>query len=226
MSNEAFQSLKPSLISLGFSYSGEPSSQSPDPEKTLMGALKLFHDDQKLYRMLLAWMERFGDLVHVERFAGYLKNLSPNEKLILGVTALKLVNAGDARFRSIVEKIRKEKPKYTGALTGQDDYLIEKYGVDPEFNSFGVRTATVLPADSKKLLSRKFILQNNLWLRFRALLGTNYRADIAYVRVTRLVDTAYGAMKLLGCSKETGYRLWGSLEEARIEDFMRVKGVS
>lgn len=55
--------------------------------------------------MLLAWMERFGDLVHVERIAGYLKDLSPSERVILGVTAMKLVTRGDVRFRSILEKI-------------------------------------------------------------------------------------------------------------------------
>ncbi len=222
MDNSAFEKLKPALISLGFSYAGEPSKHPPDPEKTLVAALSLFQEDPKLYRMFLAWMERFGDLVHVERMATYLNNLSPNDRLILGVTALKLLNRGDTRFRTLFEKIRKTKPKYDLPLSGQDPYLIEKNGLDPEFQVFGIKTAKINPSDSKKLHSRKFVLENNLWLRFRALLGTNYRADIAFVRTSRLVDTAYGAMKFLHCSKETSYRIWGSLEEARVEDFIRV----
>ena len=222
MDNTTFEKLKPALISLGFSYAGVPSKNSPDPEKTLVATLSLFHEDQKLYRMLLAWMERFGDLVHVERMATYLADLSPNERFILGVTALKLFNTGDTRFKSLFERIRKEKPKYDLPLSGQDEYLIEKNGLDPEFKFFGIKTAKITPADSKKLHSRKFVLESNLWLRFRALLGTNYRADIAFVRTSRLVDTAYGAMKFLHCSKETSYRIWGSLEEARVEDFIRV----
>ena len=112
MNNPTFESLKPALISLGFAYVGEPSKSSPDPEKTLISALGLFHEDQKLYRMLLAWMERFGDLIHVERLVTYLKDMPPNERLILGVTALKLFNAGDTRFKSLFERIRKEKQKY------------------------------------------------------------------------------------------------------------------
>lgn len=222
MDNSTFEKLKPDLISLGFSYVGEPSNHSPDPEKTLVAALALFQEDQKLYRMLLAWMERFGDLVHVERMATYSKNLSRNERLILGVTALKLLNAGDKRFKSLFERIRREKIKYDLPFSSQDTYLIEKNGLDLEFQSFGIKTAKITPADPKKLLARKFVVENNRWLRFRALLGTNYRADIAFVRTSRLVDTAYGAMKFLHCSKETSYRIWGSLEEARVEDFFRV----
>ncbi len=225
MNNSSFESIKPALISLGFSYMGEPSKHSPDPEKTLVAALSHFQEDQKLYRMLLAWMERFGDLIHVERLATYSKELSPNERLILGVTALKLLNAGDTRFKTLFERVRKEKLKYTLPLTGNDPYLIEKNGIDPEFKVFGVKTAKITSSDPKKLLSRKFVLENNLWLRFRALLGTNYRADIAFVRTSRLVDTAYGAMKFLHCSKETSYRIWGNLEEARVEDFIRVTAV-
>lgn len=225
MDKQTFSSLKPDLISLGFAYAGEPSKHSPDPEKTLINALRLFGEDQKLYRMLLAWMERFGDLVHVERMAGYVKDLSPNEKVILGVTALKFLKQGDNRFKALYEKIRKEKLKFDTPLSGRDAYLIQRHGLDPEFHVFGIETAKILPAESKKLSSRKFVLQNNLWLRLRALLGTNYRADVAYLRVSHLVDTAYGAMKILRCSKETSYRIWGSLEEARVEDFIRVSNL-
>lgn len=117
---------------------------------------------------------------------------------------------------------KKGKLKLQSRLAGQDEFLIDKNGIDPEFHAFGIRTAKINPSESKKLLSRSFILKNNLWLRFRALLGSNFRADIAYVRIDRLVHSANGAMKLLNCSKETNYRIWNALEDARVEELIRI----
>ena len=222
MENRSFESLRADLISLGFAFYGEPSKISPDPEKVILGAIGLFREDQKLYRMLLAWLDRFGDLVHVERIASQLDDLSDFEKLILGVTALKRFNAGDHRFKVISEKIKKLKLKSNLRISGDDDYLIEKHGLDPEFKVFGIRTAMILPSENKKLLDRKAVLKNNLWLRLRAFLGSNFRADVTYVKIMHLTHNAYGAMKLLNCSKETSYRIWGCLEEAEVEGLISI----
>lgn len=218
-----FDSLKSDLISLGFAYNGKNSKLAPDPEATIIAAIRLFQEDQKLYRMLLAWLSRFGDLVHVERLAGFISQLSDFDKVILGVTALKQVNNGDTRYKILFEKIIKQKPKIAFELSGNDGYLIEKVGVDPEFKKFGIKTSRILPSENKKLLDRKAILASNLWLRLRALLGSNFRADLAFIKLNGLASNAYGAMKLIRCSKETSYRIWGSLEEARVEDLILVK---
>jgi hypothetical protein len=222
MENRSFENLKSDLVSLGFSYVGEPSKIAPDTENVIIAIIKLFTEDQKLYRILLAWMDRFGDLIHVERLASQVDLLSDYEKLILGVTALKRVNAGDIRFKVIYEKIRKQKLKLNFTISGQDSYLIEKHGIDLEFKAFGIVTSKILPAENKKLMDRKWVLKINPWLRLRALLGSNFRADMTFIRLSHQAVNAYVAMKLLRCSKETSYRIWGSLEEAGVESLIQI----
>jgi hypothetical protein len=222
MENRSFENLKSDLVSLGFSYVGEPSKIAPDTENVIIAIIKLFTEDQKLYRILLAWMDRFGDLIHVERLASQVDLLSDYEKLILGVTALKRVNAGDIRFKVIYEKIRKQKLKLNFTISGQDSYLIEKHGIDLEFKAFGIVTSKILPAENKKLMDRKWVLKINPWLRLRALLGSNFRADMTFIRLSHQAVNAYVAMKLLRCSKETSYRIWGSLEEAGVETLIQI----
>jgi hypothetical protein len=50
------------------------------------------------------------------------------------------------------------------------------------------------------------------------MVGTNFRADMIFVKSQGLFPNAYGAMKFLRCSKETSYRIWKNLEEANIEE--------
>jgi hypothetical protein len=222
MENRSFDNLKSDLVSLGFSYVGEPSKIAPDTENVIIEIIKLFTEDQKLYRILLAWMDRFGDLIHVERLASQVDLLSDYDKLILGVTALKRVNAGDIRFKVIYEKILKQKNKINFNLSGQDNYLIEKHGIDLEFKAFGITTSKILPSENKKIMDRKWVLKINPWLRLRALLGSNFRADMTFIRLSHQAVNAYAAMKLLRCSKETSYRIWGSLEEAGVESLIQI----
>jgi hypothetical protein len=221
MESRSFQEIKSDLISLGLAYYGEPSPQPPDPEKLIIETICLFREDQKLYRMLLSWLDSYGDLVHVERLIHFLKDLNDEEKLFLGVTALKRVNAGDHRFKVLFERIKRQKPKLGANLAGQDEFLIEKHGIDSEFETFGIRTSTIDPSEKKKILQRTKVVENNLWLRLRALLGSNFRADVAFIKLSKLALNPYQTMKLVGCSKETTYRIWKSLEEAKIEELFK-----
>ena len=116
-----------------------------------------------------------------------------------------------------MKKIKKMKPKPGKIFEKCDEFLLEKYGEDTEFLDFGIRLPKVIPEENKKLLSQSAVLSGNPWLRLRALLGSNYRADITFARLAKLVSNAYGAMKLLKCSKETSYRIWSSLEESQVD---------
>lgn len=221
MKNSSFECFKSDFVSLGFAYHGEASRVAPDPEKMIIEVMKLFREDQKLFRILLSWLDRFGDLVHVERLAHFMNDLSDEEKIFLGVTALKRVNAGDSRYKVLAKRIKRLKLKLETPLSGQDEYLISKHGEDPEFLTFGVRTAKIDAAENKKLLQRKWVIESNLWLRLRALFGSNFRADIAFVKLTKLAKNPYGTMKLIRCSKETTYRIWSSLDEANVEALLQ-----
>ncbi|MBI3557924.1 MAG: hypothetical protein HY074_16805 [Deltaproteobacteria bacterium] len=216
MDKLTFETLKPRLLSLGFGFYGDASRDSADPEQTIIDVVQLFRDESKAFKMLLAWLERYGDLVHVERIRVLASDLSDYDRRILGALALKQVKNGDRRFSLLVDWAKKSKSsksaKSSEKLDSDDPYLISKHGVDEELREFGIKSATVGPADVKKLLAIEEVLRRNAWLRFRALIGANFRADLAFVMAHKRASTAYQAAKLLGCSIETAYRLWKGLQ--------------
>src|SRR5690606_29899968 len=102
-----------------------------------------------------------------------------------------------------------------------DELQAKKDGADKEFASFGILIPKLEPADPKKIRPRKVVLQEHLWLRMRALMGSNWRADVASVMVLGLAKTSYQAEKVLGCSSETAYRNWNALKEAGAEHLLK-----
>lgn len=207
----SFELLKPRLVSLGMAYYGKASPVA-DPERTLLDAIRILPGDPKLLRVVLAWLEKVHDLIHVERIRSFADDLSGDQWVALGVVALKQVASGDRRFALLSDIAQK---KWSGQESlfsqGSDPYLIEKHGLDKELAVFGIRAARIEAADPKKVLSLDGILKQHAWLRFRALIGANFRADVAYLMAHQLAQNAYQAAKILGCSQETSYRLWRGL---------------
>lgn len=216
MSNFKLEEIKPRLISLGFGFYGDPSDKPADPERTIIEIISLFTRDPKMFRMLLAWFEKCHDLVHVERLRSFADGLSGFELRILGALSMKQVKNCDRRFSMIAEFAKnelktKKKDGSSSTVEGDDPYLIDKLGIDEEFKEFGLRSAKVEPTHSKKILTLEEILRRNAWLRFRALIGANFRADLAFVMANKQAQNPYQAAKILGCSQETAYRLWKGL---------------
>ena len=215
MSNSfSLEQLKPELISLGFAFYGEPSPAAADPERTILNIVRLVESERKAFLMLLAWLEKARALVHVERLKTLSRELPPRYLPVLGALALKQVKAGDRRFAILVSVAQKALPQQEALTLEQVPYTISKRGLDQEFLEFGIRTALVAPADEKKVLTWEGILTQNAWLRMRALMGANFRADVAHVMTAKRAANPYQAAKLLGCNMETAWRLWKTLELA------------
>jgi len=213
-STVAFASLRPSLIGLGFAFYGD--GEQSDPEATILDILRLSENDPKVFRMLLSWLDKTRDLIHVERLRVLAGDLTDKSALIfLGVLALKQVKCGDRRFSILVDFVKSKSGKGVSVRPSlqrdADPFLMEKYGVDLEFQEFGIESEKTAPADPKKILTLEAIMAQNPWLRFRALIGANFRADMAYVMAHKLAQNPYQAAKLVGCSQETAYRLWKGL---------------
>jgi len=206
--------LKPRLISLGFAFYGD-AAQLADPEATLLDVVRLAGEEPKAFRMLLAWLDKVRDLIHVERARVLAGDLTGDALIALGVLALKQVKSGDRRFSILSdlskEKLSKEPPHNSCFAKQADAFLIEKYGADPELLEFGIHAQEIRSADQKKILNLEKILTQNSWLKFRALIGANFRADIAFVMARRLARNPYQAAKQVHCSQETAYRLWKGL---------------
>jgi hypothetical protein len=208
-----FNSLKPKLIGVGFAFYGE--SEKADPELTLLQVIQIVREEPKLFRMLLSWLEKVHELIHVERLKVLAIDLNVDSWLALGILALKQVRNGDRRFSLLSElakrNLQNKDVSHSCFSEESDEFLIEKYGVDLDLQEFGVRAQTVQCADPKKILALAAILEKNSWLRVRTLIGANFRADIAYVLSAKLAHNPYQAAKITRCSQETAYRLWRGL---------------
>jgi hypothetical protein len=219
-----FEQHNDQLLSLGFAFHGRIPKTSADPEKSILDLLPALVEDRKVFRMLLAWLGVVSELIHIERLKA-LSEASPiRSKLVLGVVALKVARS-DRRWKLLADSMK-------NAIAGNphelilprelsDPYLKSKYGKDEEFAKFGVELATILPEDEKKILTLRGILRVNTWLRLRALMGANFRADVAYLFLAGVGGPA-AAARVLGCSRDTAYRNWRALEEANIREILRV----
>lgn len=214
--SSSFERLKPDLISLGFAFYGEESHQTADPERTILKTIPFFYEDMKAFRMLLAWMIHASGMIHIERLTALAKDrLDPALTPILGALAAKLAKS-DRRWKTAYERyksIQKKKPIRLTAPEGYtDQFMIEKHGLDPEFGEFGLKIARILPEDRKKILTCQGIIKGNKWLRFRAWIGPNFRADLLFLVSEKLVTNPFQAAKQLGCSYQTTHRLWKQVE--------------
>jgi hypothetical protein len=221
--SKIFETHEQALISLGFAFYGKVPRKSADPEKTILEILPALTEDRKLFRMLLTWLEIVSDLVHVERLKSLSDNLDPELKVVLGGIALKLMPT-DRRWKSVLEAIRPKAKsvKFEVPVELRDPYLVDKYGLDEEYAQFGIKMARILPEADKKILSLEGILKVNFWLRLRALMGANFRADIAYLYLSGAVDGPSAAAKVLDCARDTAYRNWKALDAANVRKMVRL----
>jgi len=213
------------LLSLGFGFHGKPPKKSADPEQAIVDLLPSFFEDRKLFRMLLVWLDTVSDFIHIERLRPLSKNLSPNLKLVLGALSLKLTPK-DRRWKLISERIKLElkdtKLDFNVPDEYKDPFLMKKHGQDKEFAEFGIRVATLAPENPKKIMTLRWILQSNAWLRLRAVMGPNFRADTAYLFVTETAKGPAEAARILQCARDTAYRNWRALEEAEVRSILKL----
>ncbi len=214
---------QPKLVSLGFAFYGEAGPLAADPEKTLLEILPSFFEDRKVFCMLLTWLEVVSDLVHVERLKVLSQGLSPEHKALLAVVALKRQKA-DRRWSAIYRTVRRAagKAKLIAPPEYAAPYLLSKYGKDVECAKLGIETASVLPEDRKKILSLEGILQINPWLRLRAIIGPTFRADIAYLYLSKQATGPVDAARRLGCARDTAYRNWRAIVAADIGSLLKI----
>lgn len=222
--NSFFEQRRDQLLSLGFAFHGRIPKASADPEKSILDLLPALFEDRKVFRMLLAWLGVASELIHVERLKALSEDLPARSKLVLGAVALKLAKK-DRRWKLLADSMKNALSDNPHELIFprelSDPYLMSKYGKDEEFAKFGVEIATILPEDEKKILSLRGILRANAWLRLRALMGANFRADVAYLFLSGVEGPA-DAARVLGCSRDTAYRNWRALEEANVREMLRV----
>ena len=214
--------IQPDLIRLGFALYGKSSKHDPDLEKTILRVCSFFPDEIKIYKILISVVLELSNLVHVERLKSLADCLdhhsdeSIRTKLGLLILCERMIESGDKRFlslnRNLVQSLKIHLSKLKEFLSDfEDPYLIQKQGLDQQLSELGLKCARIEKSDSKKHLTRDLILAQNRWLRFRVLIGSNYRADVLYLQSTGQYSTRYEIWKALGSSQETVYRICAEL---------------
>jgi hypothetical protein len=213
MKDKDLENLTKELSYLGCAFFKCFSDKTPDPEKTILKALSCFWDKPDMFSMLIgALYYRVHGLIHVERLLSLATNLTEDEKILLKVISHKLVLKGDKRFNLILKKLPTKKKKLSSIPEDlKDPYLLKSLGVDESFKFFKMKVADGLLPEEKKFYQKSAIIKNNMWLRFRVLIGPTYRADLAYLKASKSVKTPLEAFKVLGCSRAVAYDLWSKL---------------
>ena len=205
------------LASLGCAYhTTKGDKEYADPEQTILDSLHFYWTSNDLTFMLYGLIKhRVHSLIHVKRLISLAKDqhIKEDELVVLLVIAHKLVAEGHSQFRMVLEKldptksIRMKSPPQEEASPS----LIKIWGEDPHFKLYGAKVRTFYQEDKKKFLTLKGIYKRNPWFKFRALIGVNYRADIAFMKFSGKATTGYQAQQLVGCGIQPAYKVWHSL---------------
>lgn len=226
----------PGLWSLGVQYHGvdSVSVEDSDPELTILKTLKHYWGADDVFFLMLALLKyRIRELIHVDRLCNLAQSglLSEDEKVLLISVASKMIDDGDTRFKIIRKKLYKKGMTFSKLpeLLGMPE-VVKAHGAEESLLEFGVRVRKFELYEEnpalveKKLASIGRILSRNDWLKMRALMGANTRADVIYLISSGQAKTAYEAGKIAGCTMTSAYRCLKYAKE--FKDLKRILDVS
>ena len=186
------------------------------PEEIILSTVSSpeFPRNKQMIRLMLGWLAMYRELIHVERLKTQSPKLDARSLAVLGGVAHKQAGQ-DHRWKAIVRLVEKRLGDKPLVDPPADPAIqIERKGLDPDFTKLGIEVFQTTATQARKFRARRFILDNNPWLKNRLLFGANLRADVATVMALSLAPNAYGASQLLGCSRDAANRNWRALAEA------------
>ena len=204
------------LSSLGCSFNIKPPEVPVDPEHFIIESLRFYWEYNDIFFMIYSLLEnRISHLIHIERLASLATKayIRSDEKILLIALCNKLAEKGDYRFELIAKKLYQKGLKMCNPPKNEcSSHLIKMWGLEPSLLPFGVKVRSFYKVNEKKFFNLEKICKRNGWLKLRAMIGPNYRADILYLKSTGIAQTAYQAAKIAGCNTSTSTRIWKSVE--------------
>ena len=204
------------LFSLGCAFNVKSPLVPVDPENYIIEILRFYWEYNDIFFMIYSLLEnRISHLIHVERLANLVEKayIKPDEKILLIALCNKLAEKGDHRFKLISKKFYKKGLQMRKPPKNEcSAHLIKMWGTETSLLPFGVKVRSFYKVSEKKLFNLEEIYKRNIWLKLRAMIGSNYRADIIYLKSTGMAKTAYQAAKIAGCNTSTATRIWKSVE--------------
>jgi transcriptional regulator with XRE-family HTH domain len=208
------------LTSLGCRFAVDSSATLPDPEATIIEALDGFTDDKKIFTMMIGLLIfRLHHLINTQRLLALAADLDNNKKILLIVVCIKVARAtNDQRYLLVARRLRVSKMTLSKYPTRYaEPFYLKRLGVDKDFKKFNVRLANFFEIQhEKKFKSYAEIYTENLWLKLRALIGPDFRADAIYLKASGRAKNQIEAARIIGCDKSSISRIWSSIKS--IED--------
>src|SRR5690606_9828344 len=128
-----------------------------------------------------------GYLININRLIKLTQiSAIKNDELCLLIAICDLLaKEVDFNFSQIRKKLYKKNLKMLEPPKSEtDDYLIKKWGSETSLEDFGVKVRKFYDESEKKLMSFKKLCEFNPWLKYRAIIGPNTRADVLYLKAT------------------------------------------
>jgi hypothetical protein len=206
------------LKSIGCAFAIHLPDVPADPERTILESLKYWWSYNDFFFMCYSLLKKgeLRDLVNVERLIALVENepLKNDELVLLLGLSQRMVDIGDDRFIQLKEKLDKPGLKMESAPEGEaDPYLIVRWGIETSLENYGVRVRSFYEEHDGKFYTLKGVLENNEWLRIRSKIGANFKADIAYFKISGKARTAEEAQALTGCSALEAKQHWKDLKD-------------
>ena len=155
---------------------------------------------------------RIHQLINTQRLYSKSKLLDADHRILLAVVAAKVYQyTKDERFLILSKKMRcrsKKLSKYPKSYSSP--FYKKRRGIDKEFKKFGAELADFFSVEEKKFNSLAKIYSGNSWLMLRALVGTDYRADVIYFKTLDTDISQTKIVKKIGCNKSSVSRIWNS----------------
>lgn len=204
------------MVSLGAAFRATGKDYSLDPESSILKSLRFYWEYNTVFFMVLACLRhRISHLIHVDRLIKLAKQSQlPDEQLILLMAICESLGPTDHRFFQVKKKLYEPHMKFTNIPEDEaDPFFIESQGLEPSLKPFKVTVRKFYEEPEKKLFKLEKTLTLNQWLKFRALFGPNYRADIIYLLVSQRAQNPTQAAKLAQCSRQAAHVIHQSIEK-------------
>ncbi len=212
------------LSSLGCNFVVGGSDLNSDPEQTIIDSLAYFSIDKKVFTMLIAVLKfRIHHVINIKRLHLLSKDLDEDSKALLRVVALKVArHTSESKYIELESKLSKYKLNLSKVPEKyREAFYLQRRGVDKDFKKVGVLVADFFEDQpERKLKTLRMIYSQNNWIKYRALIGADYRADVFYLMKFRNAQSQAEVSNILKCNKSSVSRIFASF--GNIEDLIEV----
>ncbi len=181
------------MIALGCGIRAEHELTPPesDPEKQLLKSLKFYWQNSSIFFLVYSSLiKRLYPYIHVDRLVklGQKSIISNDEKCLLIAICMNL-SKKDHRYKLAVKKLYSNNLKMNHPPENElDKFLVNEWGEEPSLKTFGVSARNFIVAKDGKLAPLESTFKSNTWIKFRALFGSNNRADCAFIMYSSIED--------------------------------------